>query len=135
MPRADVLEWMKAASCLLLPSICYEGLPMTLIEAFACGLPVVGSRIGSLECSIRDGFSGLLFEPGSETDLMSRVHALLQNDDLRTRLRIGARSEYELKYSGDASYSQLMKVYEAALQLRNAPLLQQVNGQSKLLDI
>ncbi len=44
----DIINLMKGAMFLIFPSKCYEGFPNTLVEAFACGLPVITSKLGSM---------------------------------------------------------------------------------------
>ncbi len=59
--REEVLEFISAAQCLIVPSECYEGFPMVVAESFACGTPVLASRIGSLEELVPDGIRGRQF--------------------------------------------------------------------------
>ena len=67
---------MQDASLLVMPSKWYEGLPMTIVEAFATGLPVVASGIGSLAELVRDGQTGRLCRPGDpqRTGRCARFH-------------------------------------------------------------
>ncbi|MBW3552585.1 MAG: glycosyltransferase family 4 protein, partial [Gemmatimonadetes bacterium] len=62
--RPAVLEAMKSARALVLPSLSYENFPMTVVEAFATGLPVIASRIGSLPQIVEHEATGLTFEAG-----------------------------------------------------------------------
>ena len=73
VPPRDVLASMKGAQMLIFPSEWYEGLPMTLIEAFACGLPVVASRLGAMAELVDEGHTGLLFRTGDPEDLAAKV--------------------------------------------------------------
>jgi glycosyltransferase involved in cell wall biosynthesis len=65
----QTMERMQTASYLVLPSICYENFPLAIVEAFACRLPVIASRLGSMAELVADGHTGLLFDPGSSEDL------------------------------------------------------------------
>ena len=70
------LRIVADATCLLLPSLWYEGFPRTIVEAFACGTPVIASRLGSMIDLIDDGRTGLLFEPGNAGDLVTNIRQL-----------------------------------------------------------
>ncbi|MDO9009373.1 MAG: glycosyltransferase, partial [Thiobacillus sp.] len=68
-----VRQEMSRAAALVVPSICFENFPRTIAEAFACGLPVIASRIGALADIVTDGETGLLFEPGNPRDLADKL--------------------------------------------------------------
>lgn len=106
---------MTRARVLLLPSIWYENFPRTLVEAFACGLPVIASRLGALAELVRDGETGLLFEPGDAEDLAAKMRWAQANPEAMQRMGVAARAEYEVKYTPEINYRQLMAIYEAAL--------------------
>jgi len=76
LPRDDVLEFVRKASIQIIPSECYEGFPSVLLEAYACGTPVVVSKIGSLDELVEDGKTGLKFEVSNATDLAEKVKEL-----------------------------------------------------------
>ena len=73
MPKDHVLSLIKSAQFLVFPSLWYEGFPLAIAEAFACGLPVIASRLGALAEIIEDGRTGLLFNPGDAEDLAQKV--------------------------------------------------------------
>ncbi len=64
LPRAEILQRMKDASVLVLPSTWYEGFPMIIAEAFAVGLPVIASNLGSMASIVDHHRTGLHFEAG-----------------------------------------------------------------------
>jgi len=99
----------------IVPSEWYEGFPMVIIEAYACGTPVIASRIGSLDEIVEDGVSGIKFEPGNPRDLADKVTELWADRARRSMLRRTARKSFELKYSGEKNYEVLMAIYEAAI--------------------
>lgn len=118
--REEVLALMKRASVLVFPSEWYEGFPMTLVEAFAVGLPVVASRLGSMASLIEHGRTGLLFTPGNATELGDAVNWLLTHPNEAATMRKAARAEYEAKYTAEANYQQLMTIYERAIEVNRA---------------
>ena len=73
LPRNEVLKMMSECSALIFPSIWYEGMPMTLIEAFAEGTPVIASDIGAMSFMIKDGYNGIHFSAGNPVDLAAKV--------------------------------------------------------------
>jgi glycosyltransferase involved in cell wall biosynthesis len=112
-PHEQVLELMKHASFLVFPSEWYEGFPMTLVEAFATGLPVIAAARGSAAELIDDEETGYLFEPGNASALAARVEQALTYPDARARLGRQARAVFESKYTATTNYSQLITIYES----------------------
>jgi glycosyltransferase involved in cell wall biosynthesis len=110
-----VLERMRAAQYLVVPSICYESFPRTIVEAFACGLPVIASRLGAMAEIVEDGRTGLLFEAGSDEDLARKIAWAEANPAALHLMGGNARREYEMKYTPEVNYRQLIKIYAAAM--------------------
>jgi len=106
---------MHKAAYLVMPSICYEQFPRTLVEAFACGLPVVASRLGPLGELIEHGRTGLLFEPGSAGDLADKLQFAASAPQAMRQMGDNARAEYAAKYTPQRNHDQLMEVYSAAM--------------------
>jgi glycosyltransferase involved in cell wall biosynthesis len=119
---------MGEAKSLVLPSECYETFGRVAAEAFACGTPVLASRIGAIAEIVEHGRTGLQFRPGDPTDL-ARVMACMQsNPDRVAEMRVHARREYEDKFTFERNYQLLMAAYERATEncrkgnpARNAP--------------
>nr|WP_290668782.1 glycosyltransferase [Ardenticatena sp.] len=115
-PREDVLQLMQQARVLLFPSEWYEGFPMTVAEAFACGLPVIASRLGAMAEIVEDGRTGLLFRPGDSEDLAAKIEWAWKHPKALAQMGEEARREYERKYTAERNYSMLMDIYERARQ-------------------
>lgn len=111
-----VRELMESSAFLVVPSIWYEGFPMTIVEAFAAGLPVVGSDIGSLSSIIEDGKNGLKFTPACVPALHKALTNLLADSDLQQRLSRGARNSFEASYSEASNAHQLLNIYAKAIE-------------------
>jgi glycosyltransferase involved in cell wall biosynthesis len=107
---------MQQARVLLIPSLCYEGLPMVVPEAFGAGLPIIASRIGSLQTLIEDGVDGLLVEPGNAAALAEAVRRVNESGRFESDLRHQARRTYEAGYRPDANIRSLLQIYEQVLQ-------------------
>lgn len=113
-PHDQVLELMQQAAFLVMPSICYENFPLTIAEAYACGLPVIASDLGAMASLIHPGRTGLLFRPGNAQDLAKNVQMLLHNPAQRMSMRQAARAEYESKYTAEQNYTKLIEIYRQA---------------------
>jgi glycosyltransferase involved in cell wall biosynthesis len=115
LPRSEILQRMKDASVLMLPSTWYEGFPMILAEAFAVGLPVIASNLGSMSSIVDHLRTGLHFEPGNASDLVEKVRWLLAHPAEVDLMRAQARKEYETKYTAEENYAQMIHIYESLL--------------------
>jgi glycosyltransferase involved in cell wall biosynthesis len=113
--RAAVLATIANAELLIVPSECYEGFPMVIAEAFACGTPVLASRIGSLDELIDEGVTGKKFTAGDPQDLANAVRVMLADEaDLR-HMRANARAYFDAHLTEERNYVQLMKIYSEAI--------------------
>ena len=110
-------KYLREACILVIPSVCYESFPRVLVEAYAHGLPVIASRLGSLAELIVNGKTGLLFEPGNSQDLAEKVELLIEDENKRLVMGMEARLEYEGKYTPEKNYAQLMAIYKQAIEL------------------
>lgn len=113
-PIEEVLSIVGEAKFLVIPSIWYEGLPRTIVEAYAVGTPVVASKIGVMNDIVQDGQTGVHFVPGDTYDLISKVEQLLVDPLGLSQMRKASRREYEKKYTAKNNYDELMRIYERA---------------------
>ncbi|GGL95341.1 glycosyl transferase family 1 [Deinococcus aerolatus] len=120
LDRADVLKLMQGAAFLILPSEWYEGFPMTLIEAWGVGLPVLGSRLGALGALIEPGHTGLLFQPGDANSLVDRARWLWDHPHERQKMRNQVYQAFQASYTPEQNHEQLIAVYTAALEYFNS---------------
>jgi glycosyltransferase involved in cell wall biosynthesis len=116
----EVLCLMKAAKVLVFPSEWYEGLPMTVVEAFACGTPVVASDLRSLDDFVMHGVNGARFHTGSPESLAKSITELFQTPKKLSEMRRGARESYTKRFTADRNYPQLIAAYDRALQSKAA---------------
>jgi glycosyltransferase involved in cell wall biosynthesis len=115
LPRAEILQRMKDASVLILPSTWYEGFPMIITEAFAVGLPVIASNLGSMSSIVDHQRTGLHFEPGRAAALVEAVRWWSAHPAEAAFMRGEARLEYETKYTAEENYAQMMNIYDSVL--------------------
>jgi glycosyltransferase involved in cell wall biosynthesis len=111
----EIMHRMSAAQYLVLPSICYESSPRTIVEAYSSGLPVIASRLGALIDIVQDGVTGLLFNPGDASDLAAKIAWAESHPEEMTRMGQAARAEYEAKYTPERNHEILMDIYEDAI--------------------
>jgi glycosyltransferase involved in cell wall biosynthesis len=110
-PLAETLQVIGRASFLVMPSVWYETFGRTIIEAFAAGVPVIASNLGAMAELVADGRTGLHFEPGDATDLAAKVRILLGDPPRLAAMRQAARREFEARYTAEANYQQLLRIY------------------------
>jgi len=114
-PRAEVLALTRQAMFLIVPSEWFEGFPMVVVEAFACGTPVIASKIGSLDEIVADGLTGAKFRPADPEELAEAVRRLSADPDGLARMRIAARATFDREYRSERNLSQLLAIYRDAM--------------------
>lgn len=85
----EVPRLLASLDVLVVPSVWSENAPLVIREAFAADVPVIASNLGGMAESVTDGRDGLLFDPGSSTDLRRILRRLLDEPDLLRHLREG----------------------------------------------
>ena len=88
---------------------------MIIIESYASGTPVIASKLGSMNCLIEHGRTGLHFRPGDVVDLINQVKWAVSHPAEIEAMRGYARDEFEANYTADRNYEALMNVYDLAL--------------------
>lgn len=114
--RSEILTLAAKAEFAVIPSECYEGFPMAVLEAYACGTPVVVARIGSLDEIVIDNRTGVKFEAGSVVDLAMKVNALYLDRNRLGLMRRNARAIFEENYTAENNFRQLMTIYQHAIE-------------------
>ena len=114
-PHHRVISLMKKARLLIFPSVWYEGFPMTIVEAFACGLVVVTSKLGGMEEIIDNQRTGLHFSPADSNDLAMKIDWAWQHPERLIEIGNNARLEYETKFTCDANYKILIDIYKKTI--------------------
>lgn len=122
LPFGEAQQLLGRAKVVVVPSISYEGFPMAIREAFAHGVAVVASRIGSIQTLVSEGVNGALFEPGDAADLFSVTRRVWSDDGQMRVLGLGARATFEAKYTANLNHETLMRIYDGAMARRRARL-------------
>lgn len=93
VPNEDLPSYLNVADIFLMPTLCYEAFPMSIVEAMACGLAIVATDVGGIPTAIDDGRNGLLFPVGNVEALAAQVRRLLEEPGLARVLGKAARAK------------------------------------------
>jgi glycosyltransferase involved in cell wall biosynthesis len=104
---------IRGAALIVVPSEWHENSPLSILEAMAYGKPIVGSNIGGIPELVREGRTGLLFDPGNVSQLSNSITMLLGNRALREFFGRNARKLVEVEHSLEAHGSALILLYES----------------------
>lgn len=107
----EVRKLIAGAKALVLPTQWYEGFPMSIIEAFSVGTPVICSDIGNVGSIVKEGITGCKFEPRSARKLAQAVYRL---EDYKSIYETTIKEYYE-NYTQDCNYKYLIKIYRKIL--------------------
>jgi sugar transferase (PEP-CTERM/EpsH1 system associated) len=112
--RADVPDLLRALDIFVLPSL-GEGISNTILEAMACGLPVLATRVGGNPELVVEGETGVLVAPAEPDEMARALQAYIRDPELMRRHGHAGRARIEREFSMDAMVTRYMGVYDAAL--------------------
>lgn len=112
--RTDVADVLREASIYVQPSLS-EGLPNSLLEAMACGIPVVVTRVGGMPDVVEDTVHGLVVEPGQPEELAAALKRLLSDPERAQRMGVAGAMKIEKDFSLGAIADRMLAVYETLL--------------------
>jgi len=118
-PPETVKKYMAGCLALILPSICFENLPYSIIEAMACAKPVIASNMGGIPEMVEHGVNGLLFEPGNADSLTDCINRLASDRDLAIDMGSKGVDKFRQYYSAENHYRNIIKIYLEALDNSN----------------
>jgi glycosyltransferase involved in cell wall biosynthesis len=131
--ESELLEWVRqgilkyvgvvpnavaafeSADVAVLPSYWLEGLPRSMVEAAAMGLPVITTTSSGCRDSVVDGVTGFAVPPKDAEALLEAMKKLANDQDLRTKMGLEGRKFVENRYSVEAVLEQTWRVYESAI--------------------
>ena len=108
----DVAGLLSEAACFLLTSD-YEGLPYTVLEAMAAGVPVVATRVGGVPEQVVDGETGFLFEPGDPAAAAAAVERILADPEGAVRLGEAGRERVRREFGLERMVGETVALYDA----------------------
>ena len=103
---------LKNALLLVFPSECYESFGYTIIESYACGVPVVASDSGGARELVQEGQTGFLFEPGNPLDLQEKILQLVANRQRLLKMKEHALERAKTLYTKETGYQNLLKLFQ-----------------------
>ncbi len=106
-----IISKLKKAKALIFTSIWYEGMPMTILEAFSTATPVICGDIGGPAEIVTNEKTGLVYKVGDSKELQSKIEWLYNNSEAYKSLCINAHQEFLNKYSEEKNYAQLINIY------------------------
>ncbi len=113
---AALQDVMGNARCIVIPSEWYENAPLSVLEAFACGKPVIGSNLGGLPELIQPQENGYLFQAGDSDDLAEKLATVLNaSTAIIKEMGQNARRIVEERFNASHHYEILMSVYHRCL--------------------
>jgi glycosyltransferase involved in cell wall biosynthesis len=104
---------LREASVVVVPSEWHENSPLSILEAMAHAKPIVASRIGGIPELVREGETGLLFEPNNFQQLSNCIRTLLRDSDLRKKFGRQGRRIAETEYSLQRHGAALLSLYRS----------------------
>jgi len=117
---AELIPLIQRAQFTVVPSKVYENYPMTVIESMACGTPVVAAGIGGIPEQVRDGQTGLLFEPGNASQLAEKIRWMLAHREQAREMGRNGRLQVERVNHPQVHYEQTAAIYQELLQQKAA---------------
>jgi glycosyltransferase involved in cell wall biosynthesis len=118
--KADILGLQKSFDVFAMSSLT-EGLGSSMLDAMACGTPVVGTRTGGIPEAIEHERTGLLVRPHHADELAAGIIRLLTDSTLRATLGAAGRAQVEAEFSVDRMVEGTLAVYESRLAARIIP--------------
>lgn len=109
---ASLFAEIKKSMFAVIPSEWYENHPLSVLEAFALGKPVLGARIGGIPELVVDYETGLTFEPGNVQDLRGKIRFLLETPELLVQMGKNARDFVERELNPERHYAELLQIYK-----------------------
>lgn len=120
LPQHEILEHYHRAHVVALPAIVgsdgnREGLPVSIVEALACGVPVVSTRVTGIPEAVRDGVNGLMVPEGDPVALAEALERLMTDPGLLPRLQSAARESVRHEYEQGHTASRLLELFREAV--------------------
>ena len=111
---AEKIELFRSADIFVYPSY-HEGMPMAVIEAMACGLPIIATKVGGLPDLVFPGLNGLLVQAGQPDQLADAIHQLVINPQLRDSMQMGSFRLAQENFDIEILVSRLLDIYQSLL--------------------
>jgi glycosyltransferase involved in cell wall biosynthesis len=115
LPLKEAIKFYQKATAFILPSY-WEAFPMTLLEALACGTPVIATPVGGIPEIIKNHETGILVPPGDSIRLAEAINYLLENEDVRLKMAREGRKLVIEQYSLENACNKLCSIYKQLME-------------------
>lgn len=117
LDKEDIADLMAHSTALIFPSVWLEGMPLTIIEAFACGTPVIASNLGAMQSMITNNFNGLHFKAGDAEDLLKTINywQTLPGKQ-KSEFSSNALKTYKENFTPEKNFEIISKIYASVMQ-------------------
>lgn len=109
----SIREYIRNSRFVIVPSVCYENCPYSILETLEIGKPVIGSNIGGIPELISDNENGFLYKSDDVSELTSKMQLLFNDTAKVSAFSKKSRELYEENYSPNAYYNKLIEIYES----------------------
>jgi glycosyltransferase involved in cell wall biosynthesis len=113
--REELRKYIEHAVFSVVPSMWCENQPAAILETYAMGRPVIGSRLGGIPELIDDEQTGLLSEPGNAVDLAEKIRFLLERPELCREWGRNGNRKLREGFTRASHYDRLMAIYDTVL--------------------
>ncbi len=107
----ELMKMIQGSRFVVVPSVCADNSPLSVIESMACGKPVIGSDIGGISEQIIHGKTGYLVPPADTQVLAERIAELWNNQTLVENMGKNARIHVEKNFSADQHFGKLKSIF------------------------
>jgi len=111
IPHDDVYHWLRASDLFVLPTY-NEGLPNALLEAMACGLPVIATNVGGIPEVVRHGQNGILIEARNVNTLYQSIEKMLADPEIARNMGSSANRLIQQNFSWLNNAGKMMEIYK-----------------------
>lgn len=111
----EIIRLLRGAKAMIMPSQCYEGFPMGIVESFSVGTPVIAGNIGNPGQIIEEGQNGFLFQYDSTEALCSCIRGIESKEEIKEKIKKMRKSTYQIyqeKYTAEKNYAILEEIYK-----------------------
>jgi len=114
--KQDIEDILSKARILVAPSVIEESFGRVVVEAFACGVPVVATAVGGFKEIVQDGKNGVLVEPGDSLAISKGIISILDDFNFAERIVKQAREDVERKYTMEECLLKTKEVYKETIE-------------------
>lgn len=108
----ELKEFYARAEVLIVPSVCHEGLPLTILEAMSYTTPIIATRKGGIPLAVKNGKTGFFIRARNADEIAEKVNQLFKDDALREKMGRQAKKLVEQKFTWEKIASRYEKIYE-----------------------